>query len=60
VENSFSDGHLVSLTNKNSLAVSTNPPASKTFEDRKTTGGDWNDSESSKNDSKDQREGKLK
>jgi hypothetical protein len=60
VENSFSEGHLASLTNNNSSAAATKPPSSKTFEEKTATSGSWNDSERSKNNSKDKRDGKLK
>ncbi len=56
VENSFSDGHLASLTNNNSSAAATKPPSSKTLEE--PTSGSKNDSERSKNNSKDKRDGK--
>lgn len=56
VENSFSEGHLVALTNNNSPEAASSRP-SKNFEEKKSISGIWNDLKRS-NSSKDAREEK--
>ncbi|KAI9553174.1 hypothetical protein GHT06_021068 [Daphnia sinensis] len=53
VENSYSEGHLVALTNNNSSEATSNRP-SMNFEDKKSISGSWNDLERS--NSRDMRE----
>lgn len=56
VENSYSEGHLVALTNNNSSDATSNRP-SKNFEENKSLSGSWNDLERS--NGRDTIEGKI-